>query len=281
MRVWRVVLPGLDAAQRTLDDLDAQLAELGLAEPSVQRARSRLDDLRRTVMDDPLGLPADAAPALDDAVIDASRRVGELRAGHDSLQVDLLRTETLVAEARSARAAAAASRAETLAKIADPSGLVVVPAEAAIDRLAADAETLRDDAAGSQWHHVRVRLDPWLGRAERLVEQLRSAEARNGAALERRQQLRGLLSAYKAKAAAVGRIELAAFTELADAAHAELYTAPTDLERAGALVARLGAMLGTEPVHGSARPDPFDVAPESGVFGTPGTPGTRTRAGDR
>lgn len=278
--VWRAVLPRLDAAQTTLADLDTQLEVLGLPEPSVQRARARLDELRRTVMDDPLGVPGDAAAELDDAVLDAVRRVGDLRAGHDSLQSDLARTEALVAAARSSRSAAAAGRAETLAKIADPTGLVVVPAEAAIDRLAEEAAQLRTDAAGAQWHHVRVRLDPWLARAERLVEQLRSAEERNSSALERRQQLRGLLSAYKAKAAAIGRIELAAFTELADAAHAALYTAPTDLDRAAGIVARLGAMLGADPVHGSARPDPFDAAPASNVFGAP-TSGRITRGADR
>ena len=71
-----------------------------------------------------------------------------------------------------------------------------------------------------------------------------------------------------------------AFTELADAARAELYTAPTDLDRAAGLVARLGAMLGADPVHGSARPDPFDAAPGSNVFGAPGS-GRTTRGADR
>lgn len=249
--VWRDVLPRVDAADTTLGELDAELAELGAAEPSVGRARDQLDDLRGAVMDDPLGLPADAGSSLDDAVREAARRVGDLRRGNAELGADLARTEELVAEARLLRARAAAGHSESTAKIVEPD-LGRAPAASFIDDLATRARELR--GATGPWQPIRVRLDAWLAHAERLVTQLRKVEARNQRPLEQREQLRGLLTAYRAKAAAIGRIEDPDVMDLADDAHAELYTSPTDLARAQALVAALaGAMNdGVEPGEGSA-----------------------------
>jgi len=88
-------------------------------------------------------------------------------------------------------------------------------------------------------------LDQWLELAEALVAQLAQAEKRNQAPLDRRNELRGLLSAYRAKAAAVGLIEQADLSDLADEAHNELFTAPTDLTRAESLVNQLGAAMQT------------------------------------
>lgn len=246
--LWRDVLPRLDAAATSLADLDAEVAALGVVEPTLDRTHGQLADLRRRIMDDPLSVDPDAGRHLDTAVADAAARVGSLRSAHDTLVADLATTEVLVAEARALRARAATSLAEAEAKVLEPAGLVRVPGEAAIDALAAQAAELRHGASGP-WQQVRFKLDRWLDLAKRMVDQLGQAAERNAAPLERRNELRGLLSAYRAKAAAVGSIEVPELSELIDEAHGELFTAPVDLARADRLVHQLGRAIsgdGTE-----------------------------------
>lgn len=242
--VWRDLLPRLDAAATTHAELVAEVAELGVAEPTVSRLARRIDDVRALVMDDPLGLDPDEGPALDAAVSDAARTVGELRHSHDRLHADLARTEVLAAEARTLRARAAVARSEAAAKIADPEGVAGVPDESLVDEIARRGAALR--AETGDWQPRRARLDAWLATAERLVAQLRSVESRNRRPLDRRDQLRGLLSAYRAKAAALGLIEEPTIADLVDEAHSELYTAPTDLSRADELLQELADLVRAE-----------------------------------
>ena len=228
--VWRDVLPRASAAETTLGELAAEARELGVTEALVTMAQHQLDQVRATVMDDPLGLDANAGAELDEAVAEAAHRVGTLRQGHDELSEDFARTEALVATARSLRERAAAAYAEANAKIRDASGLLRAPARSLVDSLAADAARLR--SGSDEWQQQRHELDSWLGRAGRLVAQLDRVQARNQEPLDRRSQLRGLLAAYRAKAASLGHIENVDIADLVDDIHSELYTAPTDLDRA-------------------------------------------------
>ena len=232
--VWRDVLPRLDAADVTAGELAGAVSELGTPEPTVGRLERLVVEVRKQVMDDPLGLDPDIGTELDRLAADAARHVGDLRRSHAELDSDLARTEVLVAEARSLRSRAAVALAEARAKIVQPADLAQVPSESATDELARRGHDLR--SSDEPWQHVRAKLDAFLRLAERLVAQLTEAERRNRHPIEHRDQLRGLLSAYRAKAAAQGLIELPTVTDLTDEAHNELYTSPTNLERAAGLV---------------------------------------------
>ena len=89
----------------------------------------------------------------------------------------------------------------------------------------------------------RAGLDAWMRSARRFRDQLAQAEAANRAPLQERDELRGLLTAYRAKMAGVGKAEDQTASELADEAHNELYTRPTDLDRALRLLRELGAAV--------------------------------------
>lgn len=239
--VHRNLLPRLDAAEVTIAAAARSATELGIVEPEVETARRRLETVRSLMLDDPLALAPDEGERLDRQVRLAAGRVADVRRGRDRLESDLASMAGLVAEVRTLRARAATALAEATAKIAGPAHLVRVPPVAAIDGpngLAARSKAIIDDPSPS-WQQRRARLDKWLLVARRLRDQLAAAEASNRVGLQRRDELRGLLTAYRAKMAGTGKAEHRAAFEVADEAHNELYTRPTNLARAEQLLGEL------------------------------------------
>jgi hypothetical protein len=82
------------------------------------------------------------------------------------------------------------------------------------------------------------RLQEWTAIVERARLDNARATTLNRSVLEARDQLRGRLDAYLAKAYAVGLAEDGKVAAAHDEACRALYTAPTDLERARDLVER-------------------------------------------
>ena len=102
-------------------------------------------------------------------------------------------------------------------------------------------------AAGGQWDRLQAELD--RGEAELASAAGQTAEIRRlaDAALARREELRGLLGAYKAKAARLGASEDVAISGRYDQAHDLLWSAPCDLDAAAAAVSGYQqAILATE-----------------------------------
>lgn len=244
-RIWRELLPRIESGAATILRLQNQLTELGAREPLVDEVAERLDELRSTIALDPLAVSVEDGVLFDATLERSVAKVTELRRGHDRLDEDLAGVETKLAELRVMRARAAAALSETEVKIRNPGSLIQVPTTDPIDGsggLAERADRLRSHGWGP-WTERRQRIDDWLAIAERYHQQFDRADRINRTPLARRAELRGLLDAYKAKAAVVGRIEDEHFIRLADEAHNELHTAPTDLARAATLVADLGASL--------------------------------------
>lgn len=247
--VLRDILPRLDAAHETLSRADAEAAALGVVEPDLRAARDRLDEVRRLSIDDPLALGSNAGSQLDRMATSAAQRVAQLRQGHDRLHSDLASMEGLIAEIRTLRARAAAAWTETQKKIAAPTGLVRVPGPMAIDGPRGLSERAASISSGpsSSWQAQRESLDLWLDSTRRLRDQLVRAERANRSPLDRRDELRGLLSAYEAKIARLGRSDDQRLDNrlenIVDEAQSELFTAPTDLVRAEQLVRDLASAI--------------------------------------
>jgi hypothetical protein len=125
-------------------------------------------------------------------------------------------------------------------RILHPQGVADLTADdiAAYRALRAEAATVLDGAVdrGVHWRTRRKQLDAWIARASALDHTLREAAAANLAPIRTRDELRGLLSAFEAKAATRRRIERPAIIEQLRAARDEAGRAPCD-------VARLTAML--------------------------------------
>jgi hypothetical protein len=89
-----------------------------------------------------------------------------------------------------------------------------------------------------KWRRARAAVDAWDARATTVLGDARACLDANQAPIVRRNELRGLLDAYRAMANARGLIEDPVAEALHTEAHEALYTAPTDLIAAAALVRR-------------------------------------------
>ncbi len=88
------------------------------------------------------------------------------------------------------------------------------------------------------WPAARAAMEPYLVRVDRLDAAFGEVERRYGAVLARRDELRGLLHAFRDKAAGSGLGEDAELEPLLRAAEHELWSAPCDVEGAEGLVER-------------------------------------------
>lgn len=239
---WRTVLPRLDAAAATLAHAAKTADGIGIGhDPLLRTARNLLDSLKVTATTDPLAV--DPAPA-EEAVERARHRVDDLASKRAELPKALEAARTLLDDLATLIPEGQAALDETKAKILRPTGLLEPLFAAAVDtgtqalrpwlarleRSAEDGQWLPAVEGLGNWHRV---ADGWLANARRIV-------AANRAPILRRNELRGLLDAYRAKAGATGLAEDPKVEAIFTAARAALYSAPCDLDAATELVTRYG-----------------------------------------
>ena len=135
-----------------------------------------------------------------------------------------------IAGARAARADAVTAWQRAAQRIAALPPLPPDIAEPPLDRLAALA-------AASCWPALATELDRCDGALAAAVRQTEDCQRSAAAGLAHRDELRGLLGAYKAKAARLGLAEDADLVAGSDQARDLLWTAPCDLSAAAAAVA--------------------------------------------
>jgi len=244
--VWTAVGTPLDAAAAALAGCGPLAAGLGgETETALRDARASLDSARAASNADPLALVADGR--VDTSAADQAReqaaaiaaRIAELDRVRQraTRRIDALTDGT--AAARTDRQQAIAAWHEAAACLTS-----VPPLPPPI---AAPPASLAGLAAGGQWSRLAGELD--RAEAELAAAAAGTAGLRDAitAALGRREELRGLLRAYKAKAARLGATEDPAIAASYDQAHDLLLTAPCDLAAAeSAVAAYQRAILATE-----------------------------------
>ena len=245
--VWGELGGRLDAVTAELARVRPLTAGLGEeTEAAVRAAGSSLDSLRASVNADPLALwrgdhaDTSAADRLREEVAGLSARIAELDQLRSQAQrrIDALRAA--VAAALAARQDAATGWHRAAERI---TGLPPLPPDIGQPPL----EGLTALAAAGRW----TRLEAELGRCEAELAAATAATTESehaaAAALGHRDELRGLLGAYKAKAARLGVAEDGDLAVRYDHARDLLWTAPCDLEAAEAAVAGYQqAILATE-----------------------------------
>jgi hypothetical protein len=225
--VWSRLLPAAADAAARLAHVRQLSRAAGGPTTALDEADRRLGDFTGRLASDPLGCDetvlAGVRTLIDRA--DAERTsAGELR---DALAQRLADARALADEVAEAGRAAETTADAATGRFADeliaaPGGPDLRPDLAAIDAL----------AAAGHWSLVSSRLADWTRRARQRLAGSREAAARNAGLLAARNELRGRLDAYQAKASRRGLAEHATLAPLAESARTALYTAPCDLDAA-------------------------------------------------
>jgi len=253
--VWTEVAGRLDAAGAELARVTPPAATLGdeALTGELAAAQGTLTRLRDTLNSDPLALwrsggtvDTAAADRLAEQVAAAAARVGELVRLRDEARQRIAGVTAATATARSAQQDAAAAWRQAAAKIA-AGALPPEPADPA--DLSARLAGLDALQAAGRWTRLASELDLLDRELATAAAGFKEAERAVVAAMAKRDELRGLLGAYKAKAARLGAVEDAGLAERYDRARDLLWTAPCDLAAAEAAVAGYQqAVLGVRPL---------------------------------
>jgi hypothetical protein len=242
--VWAALGPPLDTATEDLARCAPLAAGLGAdTEEELRAVSADLQALRAATNADPLALwhpdPAgtqggradtSAADRLRERATALASRIGELDRVRQQARHRIDELTAAVAGARAARQDAVTAWQEAAARVTalpPPPPDIGEPPLAGLDAL----------AARGQWSRLAAELDRCeadLAASGAQTAGLRQAAA---AAIDKRDELRGLLRAYKAKAARLGAAEDADLAGRHEQAYRLLWTAPCDLPAAEAAVA--------------------------------------------
>jgi hypothetical protein len=257
--VWTAVGAPLDAATAELarvrpltDGLGADIeAEFRDAESAVaaQRAAANADPLAlwRPAAGGTTGRAAGegsvdtaAADRVREQVAALTPRIAELDRLRQQARLRIDDLAAATAAARAARQDAVAARQDVAVRV---SALPPLPPQVPEPPL----PTLAALAAGGQWSRLAAELDRCDAELAAANAQTADLSQTAAAAIDKRDELRGLLRAYKAKAARLGAAEDPDLSARHDQAYGLLWTAPCDLAAAEAAVAAYQrAILATE-----------------------------------
>jgi hypothetical protein len=251
--VWTEVAGRLDTAGAELARVTPLSVALGdeALTGNLAAAQAKLARMRDTLNSDPLALwqggavDTSEADRLQERIAAAVARADELIQLRAEARQRVDGARTAVTAARSARDDAVAAWQQAAAKIA-AGALPPPPAELA--DLSARLAGLGPLLDAGRWPRLASELDLLDRELTTATARFNEAERASVAALAKRDELRGLLGAYKAKAARLGAVEDAALAERYDRARHLLWTAPCDLTAAEAAVAGYQrAVLGVQP----------------------------------
>ena len=226
--IWGDGTERLQEVAAQVSALEARVLEQQMRPPGEPQSIGRMmAEVASTAHEDPLALDPDALSQLESRVAqlqvsvdDAMRRRGERMADLGAADMHI----------RAAVDALGACR-EQLNRSAEK---VVVRDEtwADLDRSATDLDVLRRDVEVQRQLDDDRPLGGLRGRAEALQAGIVRLAVADRGRLERRDELRGLLGAYLAKAQAIGLAENRELDDMHSAARDALYSAPCDLEEA-------------------------------------------------
>lgn len=233
--VWSALLTRLGEVEETARAVKTLHGSLGIQEPEFDRVTRSLAEVRDAARSDPLSMSA-GGKADTSRIDEVGRELATLRRRledavrirdeHDERTRQVAATIELV-EAAEHEAVEAQDR--VLAKIDSP----------ALPNLPANAVSLRDRLAAldglrgeGRWLELATRVADLEQATATALDQAREVTGLITGLLDRRDELRGRLDAYKAKAGRLGLAEDTALTELHQRAQDLLWTSPCDLRRA-------------------------------------------------
>jgi hypothetical protein len=238
--IWNQIADGLQQASASLEEakqLSAGLTDDALA-GALTTAEASIGQLRDTLNTNPLALwqhgRVDTArlDQLREQTAAAVARAGELARLRDGAGRRIAALSAAISAAGAARQDAAAAQDAASTRIAGTADQQLPD----LDRLSHALATLTDLQRAGRWTRLAAELDSLEKDTAAATQRYRDAERAAASMLGRRDELRGLLDAYKAKAAALGAAENAELEVAYGKARDVLWTAPCDLVGAAAAV---------------------------------------------
>ena len=242
-QVWNEMTSRLDTVAAELARVTPHAASLGdeALTGNLAAAESELARLRGALASDPLSLwqggpgpktgqvDTSGADRLTERVGAAATRVNGLVRLRDDAERRIAEVKTAAATARAACEDAAAAWQRAADKIAAAALPAEPPGFADLSARLADLDAL---LAAGRWTRLASELDLIERELAEATTKFRDAERTLVGVISRRDELRGLLGAYQAKAARLGAVEDPVLTERYDRARGLLWTAPCDLAAA-------------------------------------------------
>lgn len=238
----------IDAAWKKLDGkigvttafLDKHRRESAAGIPQL---RALMETIRPRVMSDPLGVCAIFESQIEPVFNRARVAMEKLEAQRQNLGSDLRRAREMLVTLGLVREQNDQAFGERRDKISGRGA----PEQALPAQRMNDLETrlkqLEEGAKSGQVDAVCAELEGWIGEVKHLIAEEQAALDRNRIPLDLRRELRGRLSALKAKALARGVAEDAKLVPLAQKASELLHARPTPIEEAAWLVSQYEARL--------------------------------------
>jgi hypothetical protein len=248
---WNVLLDPLDQLSAQVRRARAVADEVDVAGDPVLDRLARIEkdtaELRRRALTDPLGMVAAGSAG--------SPEVGRLELEAESVRADLERAlaardefdqrvgalRDVIGLIAAAEADAEAARAAVLEKIAAPR--IPRPSQAAAS-LRSKVDALVGERGGRSWTLLGRELSTLVQNSRVILENARKRVSEVRAPLDKRDELRGLLDAYRARAARHGVAERPEPSAAYQAARELLWSAPCDLAAAEQAVRRFQAAVG-------------------------------------
>ena len=234
-RAWDAFVPQLSAANATLRACAELLEDLGTPPPpELHAARGEVARLTDEVSGDPLSVAPTALDALEAAVAALRADAERVRDFRADAGRRMTAARGLLDEVRAAADDARAAHRAALEKIAgvEAPTPTVAPHELAAALRQVEALTRADGA----WRAASDALERWTARARALRDDAVRAAAASRAPIRERDELRGLLTAYQAKAQRLRMLEDPLVARLFERAHGALHAAPTDVRAARLLI---------------------------------------------
>jgi hypothetical protein len=215
----------------------------GESAAGIPQLRAMMETIRPRVMSDPLGVCAIFESQIEPVFNRSRAAMAKLEEQRRNLGSDLARAREMVVTLGLVRGQNDQAFAERRDKI---SGRGAPEQPLPAQRMNDLEQRLRRLEAGSgngPVDSVCAELEAWIGEAKHLIEEEQTALDKNRVPLDLRRELRGRLSALKAKALARGVAEDAKLVPLAQKAAELLHARPTPIEEASWLVSQYEARL--------------------------------------
>jgi len=253
--VWNETAEGLGEIGTQLTAAKEQLGDLSDDEvtDALAAAEAELGQLRGLLNSDPLalwhggGVDTTRLERLRKQAAAVAARAADIARLRADAQQRIAVAAAAVAAVRAAREDAASARERAEAKIA-AAGLPPPADAAGLEARLAALDKLR---AAGRWARLSAELDTIEAESATATQRCQEAQRAAEALLGRRDELRGLLGAYQAKAARLGAAENTELSTLYSQAQDLLWTAPCDLDASAAAVTRyqraIGGLGGGQP----------------------------------